>query len=231
MQPGGRRFDPCTLHIKAQMTSSSANAQTQEAGRVPLWLAPAFFASGFAALIYQVVWQRVLFAGFGINIEAVTIVVAAFLAGLGIGSLIGGRLSTRESRSLLLAFAAIEMSIGAYGLISVRLFRILADITGGMSHTLTGVLTFLLVLIPTTMMGCTLPLLVAYAVRRNSNVGSSVGQLYFINTAGSALASLAAAAFLMGALGESRSVLVAAMLNIAVALFVLAQYSRERTAV
>ena len=191
--------------------------------RIAWWLAPAFFASGFAALLYQVVWQRVLFAGFGINVEAVTIVVSAFLAGLGIGSLAGGLLSTRESRTLLRIFAAVEASIGIYGLASVRIFRGLAEFAAGMSPVASGTLTFVLVLIPTIMMGFTLPLLVAYSVRENGNVGSSVGQLYFINTAGSALASLAAAAFMLGSLGESRSVLVAALLNIAVALFVLLQ--------
>jgi predicted membrane-bound spermidine synthase len=199
------------------------HGQTEVTERGVWWIAPAFFISGFAALLYQVVWQRVLFAGFGINIEAVTIVVSAFLTGLGIGSLIGGRLSTRDSRTLLRIFAAVETSIGIYGLVSVRLFRGLAEFAPGMSQVTSGVLTFALVLIPTIMMGFTLPLLVSYSVRLNGNVGSSVGQLYFINTAGSALASLAAAAFMMGALGESRSVLVAAGLNIGVAALVLVQ--------
>lgn len=185
--------------------------------RVPLWLAPAFFASGFAALIYQVVWQRVLFASFGINIEAVTIVVTAFLAGLGLGSLAGGRVSRSQQISLLRAFAAVEATIGLYGLVSVKLFRWLAGFAVTLSSFSTGLITFTLVLIPTMMMGFTLPLLVAFAVRRNGNVGSSVGQLYFVNTAGSALASLMAAAFMMGALGESGSVMVAAVLNLSVA--------------
>jgi predicted membrane-bound spermidine synthase len=188
------------------------------------WIAPAFFVSGFAALIYQVVWQRVLFASFGINIEAVTIVVTAFLAGLGLGSIVGGALSTRGSALLLLGFSIVELSIGAFGLVSVSLFRWTAGFASGMSHEATGVLTFLLVLIPTLMMGVTLPLLVAFMVRENGNVGSAVGQLYFVNTAGSALASMAAALFLMRALGESGSVALAGSLNIAVAAFVMLQW-------
>jgi len=199
------------------MDSAVNTGSPTTSGSIPWWLAPAFFASGFAALIYQVVWQRVLFASFGINIEAVTIVVTAFLAGLGLGSLAGGRLSKRDGISLLRAFAAVEASIGVYGLISVQLFRWLAGFAADLSTLATGLITFTLVLIPTMMMGFTLPLLVAYAVKRNGNVGSSVGQLYFVNTAGSALASLTAAAFMMGALGESRSVMVAAIVNIAVA--------------
>ncbi len=201
--------------------SPSESFPVATGNRVPVWLAPAFFASGFAALIYQVVWQRVLFASFGINIEAVTIVVTAFLAGLGIGSLAGGRVSKSEHVSLLRAFAAVEAAIGLYGLISVRLFRWLAGFAAALSPLSTGVITFTLVLVPTVLMGFTLPLLVEFAVRRNRNVGSSVGQLYFVNTAGSALASLMAAAFMMGALGESGSVMVAAVLNLSVAALVL----------
>lgn len=114
-------------------------------------------------------------------------------------------------------FAIIEASIGLYGFFSVRLFRSLAELAPGMTSSVSGMLTFLLVLVPTVLMGVTLPLLVSYAVRRNRNVGSSVGQLYFVNTAGSALASLAAAAFMMGALGESKSVAVAAGINAVIA--------------
>jgi predicted membrane-bound spermidine synthase len=198
-------------------SSSSKALPVATANPVPFWLAPAFFASGFAALIYQVVWQRVLFASFGINIEAVTIVVSSFLVGLGAGSLIGGRISTARDELLLRFFAIVEGSIGAYGLLSVRVFRWLAKFAADMTPFTSGLLSFVLILVPTMLMGVTLPLLVSFAVRQNHNVGESVGRLYFINTAGSALASLAAAAFMMGALGESKSVAVAATINIVVA--------------
>lgn len=197
------------------------------ADRIDWWIVPAFFTSGFAALIYQVVWQRVLFASFGINIEAVTIVVTAFLAGLGIGSIAGGRISTRNGRALLLAFVLVEASIGIYGLISVRLFRWTAEFAGSLSAWETGALSFLFVLIPTFLMGITLPVLVSYAVRKHVNVGLSVGRLYFINTAGSSLASLMSAAFIMRDFGESRSVMLAALLNLSVAAFVLLVWQRE----
>jgi predicted membrane-bound spermidine synthase len=196
--------------------------------RIDWWIVPAFFTSGFAALVYQVVWQRVLFASFGINIEAVTIVVTAFLAGLGMGSLAGGRISTRNGGTLLLAFATVEASIGLYGLISVRLFRWTAEFAASLSPWETGSLTFVLVLVPTFMMGITLPLLVAYAVRKNASVGLSVGRLYFINTAGSSLASLMSAAFIMRDLGESKSVLLGASLNLLVAAFVFYTWVGER---
>src|ERR1051325_3880772 len=81
-----------------------------------VWLPAVFCASGFAALVYQVVWQRVLFAAFGINVDAVTGVVPAFLAGLGFGSLLGGRLATGSDASLLRGFGVLETGIGLFGL-------------------------------------------------------------------------------------------------------------------
>ena len=213
---------------RRQSGAASLTSTATESVPAPPGIALAFFASGFAALIYQVVWQRVLFTSFGINIEAVTIVVTAFLAGLGLGSLAGGKVSKRGGASLLLAFAVVEISIGAYGLISVPLFRWISNYSAGMSAVVTGSLTFTLVLLPTFFMGATLPLLVAYVVKKNGSVGASVGQLYFVNTAGSALASLITAAFLMRELGEAKSVAVAATINLIVGLSVLLMWFFEK---
>ena len=191
---------------------------------VPSWIAPAFFVSGFAALVYQVVWQRVLFASFGINIEAVTVVVTAFLVGLGLGSLAGGRLSKDPNRPVLLLFAVLELSIAAYGLISVPFFRYVSTFAGNFSPLTSAVVTFALVLVPTLFMGATLPLLVAYSVRASGNVGRSVGWLYFVNTGGSAIAAITAALYLMSRLGETGSVRLAAIANASVGGFVLARH-------
>src|ERR1700756_6005898 len=75
-----------------------------------------FFFSGFPALIYQLTWQRELFRIFGVNIESVTIVVTAFMLGLGFGSLAGGWLSKRRSVPLLPLLAGIEILTGTFGL-------------------------------------------------------------------------------------------------------------------
>ena len=91
------------------------------------WMPVLFCLSGFCALVYQVVWQRVLFAAFGVNVEAVTVVVTAFLAGLGFGSLLGGWLAKAEDTLLLRGFGLVEIAIGAFGLISVGFFRWIGD--------------------------------------------------------------------------------------------------------
>jgi spermidine synthase len=189
-----------------------------------------FGASGFAALIYQIVWQRVLFATFGVNIEAVTVVVTAFLAGLGCGSLLGGAMAGLENRALLLRFSTIEISIGLFGLLSLPFFRWVGDSTLELSTLARGALTVIVVMAPTTLMGATLPLLVSYLVRSTSNVGRAVGVLYFVNTAGSALASFAAILFLLRTLGETRSTWLAAVINLSVAVVVLFEGRRGRVA-
>lgn len=172
-----------------------------------------FFVSGIAALLYQLVWQRALFTLFGVNIESVTIIVAVFIFGLGLGSLFGGHLSARPNLPPLRTFGLIECGIGAFGMISLPLFHTAAQITAGRSAWITGTISFLLLLLPTLLMGATLPFLVAHVVRRTGRVGESVGILYAVNTLGSALACFLAAALLMRTLGESGCVWLAAALN------------------
>ncbi len=180
------------------------------------WFYLLFFLSGFPALIYQIVWQRTLFAIYGVNIESVTIVVSAFMLGLGLGSLAGGRISKSPSAPLLLLFGGIELGIAAYGMASLPLFHAVSRFSAGAPPLETGLLSFALVLVPTVLMGATLPLLVAQLVRISGNVGRSVGILYFVNTLGSAVACFVTAWVTMPYLGMSRSVAVAAALNIVV---------------
>ncbi len=202
--------------------ATPANAIAGAGSRAPRWATLIFCASGFAALIYQVVWQRVLFATFGVNIEAVTTIVTAFLAGLGVGSLVGGRVAEGSDRTLLLWFGSIETAVGLFGLVSLPFFRAMGDLTLGLGSVSRGVVMALVVMLPTTLMGATLPLLAGYLVRVNANVGRTVGLLYFVNTAGSALAALAAVLLLLGNLGETRSVILAAGINLSCGLVVLA---------
>ena len=177
----------------------------------------AFFASGFAALVYQVVWERALFALFGITSESVAMVVTAFMLGLGLGGLLGGSLSRDPRRRPLLLFAAAELGTGLFGLASLGLFRSVSAVTTSYPPLATGVVAFALLLVPTLLMGATLPLLSAHLVRSGGVVGDSVGRLYSVNTLGSGIASFAAAFVLLAALGQTGSVRVAVATNAAVA--------------
>ncbi len=178
-----------------------------------LLLSALFLFSGMPALIYQVVWQRALFSIYGVNAESVAIVVSAFMLGLGLGSLAGGRLSARFPRRGILIFGLAELGIALFGLFSLHIFRWAAVYTSGANLPSVVVFSFALLLIPTMLMGATLPILVEHLVRRSGHVGASVSRLYFVNTLGSAIACYFCASFLMREWGQAGSVAVAACLN------------------
>jgi spermidine synthase len=192
------------------------------------WIYAVFLLSGFAALLYQIVWQRALYAIYGINIESVTMVVTAFMLGLGLGSIAGGIVSKDPKRPVLLMFSLVELGIGLFGAVSLGVFHAVGEVTLGMSTFGTFVITFLLVLVPTLLMGSTLPLLVAHLVRASGNVGKSVGTLYFVNTLGSAFASAASVLFIMGRAGQTGSVRIAALLNLTVSLLAYIAHRRSQ---
>jgi|ERR1700719_841564 len=175
-----------------------------------------FFFSGKPALIYQIVWQRALFVIYGVNAESVAVVVSAFMLGLGLGSLGGGWLSARFPRRAIMLFGAAEVGVAAFGLCSLRIFHWAAKFTAGASLPHTVAFSFLLLTIPTMLMGASLPLLVEHLVTVSGRVARSVAMLYFVNTFGSAVACYLCATFLLRLGGQSGSVLIAAILNLLV---------------
>src|SRR5438105_8776025 len=110
------------------------------------WFYLLFFISGFPALLYQIVWQRALFAIYGVNIESVTIVVTAFMLGLGLGSLAGGALSQRQAFPVLPAFGFAELGIALFGVASLKVFHWAALFGAVVLAVETGVMVFTLVL-------------------------------------------------------------------------------------
>lgn len=187
-----------------------------------------FALSGISALLYQLIWQRALLTIYGSNIESVTMVVSDFMLGLGIGSVVGGAISKRPGISLLKIFAAVEILIGLYGAISLHLFRWVGEFTSGVGMLQTGLLTLTLILIPTLLMGSTLPLLVAHYVNVSGNVGYSVSMLYFVNTLGAGIGALLAAGIFLGMLGLTGSVYLAVALNFVAGLTILRFHFKAR---
>ncbi|HTN87968.1 MAG TPA: fused MFS/spermidine synthase [Sorangium sp.] len=179
-----------------------------------LWLRIVFFFSGATALVYQIVWQRALFALYGLDITSVTMVVTAFMLGLGAGSALGGAISRARPAAALPVFGAAEIGVGIFGYLSLGLFDSVARITGVIGHLTTGLVAFLLLLLPTTLMGASLPLLVGHAVSRSGNVGRSVGTLYFVNTLGASAGAYVSVRALLPALGLSGTVAASACLNV-----------------
>ncbi len=183
-----------------------------------------FAATGFSALTLQVVWQRVLSLHAGIDLLAATTVVTAFMAGLGLGSLAGGAVADRlgPKRSLLV-FALSNAGIGAFAWFSLWLFY---DVYREFAARLDSAAAmfgfhFLLLVIPTTLMGLSLPLLARGAVAASREIAPLVGRLYAVNTLGAAAGAAVAGWLLLGNLGFVATVRIAAGLNLAAAAVVL----------
>lgn len=192
-------------------------------------LATAFFASGFSAIIYQLVWQRDLFRLFGVNIESVTAVITAFMIGLGCGGLLGSWLSSRKSTAPLLIFAVMEATVAGFGLASLRVFEWIGSLVGDTSLSIRTLATIAVLLVPTCCMGATLPLLVGHAVRTSINVGVSTGRLYYINTLGAAVGCLCAALAVFPFLGVAATLRIAAALNLVACCGAGIAYMRSRS--
>ncbi|MEZ0396064.1 MAG: fused MFS/spermidine synthase [Anaerolineales bacterium] len=205
----------------------AARPRTGASGRRLVLFSVLFLVSGMAALVYQVIWVRLLEQYFGVTMMAVTLIVAAFMAGLGLGSLVGGRIAPRI-RSALAAFGLVELGIGLFGVFSPTLISRVGIATAGSPYGIVFVFSFLLLLIPTFLMGMTLPLLSQGLIDRAEISGQVIGLLYGINTLGSAFGSLAAAYFLIGQFGLDGSAWVACFLNLSVAGSALALMRWER---
>jgi len=181
-----------------------------------------FLASGFSALLYQVLWQRILGIFSGVHIYSITLIVTAFMAGLGCGGLFGGRFADRlAGRRALLAFAACELGIGLFGLVSPWVYYDLAYLRLGFAVRYPLALPlvhFVLLLLPTFLMGASLPLLARGLVRHRDAAARAIGVLYGVNALGAALGALCTAWYLIGALGFVGTIRLGALVNVLVAL-------------
>jgi predicted membrane-bound spermidine synthase len=199
------------------IVKSAGEGRVQPYSRFALYgIVLLFLISGVAALIYQVCWQRLLFESIGVDIESVTIIVSTFMLGLGLGSLAGGELVDRYPHRTVEFFALIELFTGMFGIVSPYLIHAASHLVINSSRAMIGGVNFGLLLIPTTLMGATLPILVAHVVRIYRNLGVSVGVLYFANTLGAALGAAFTGFVALYYLGLTSTIYIAAALNITV---------------
>jgi spermidine synthase len=185
-----------------------------------------FLLSGFAALVYQTAWTRQFAFVFGTSELAVATVLAAYMAGLAAGAAVAARVASRVRRPVLwygllelgIALCALAVPAAVRGVqaLYVVLFATegaTADPSGAASAFFFLACSFAILMVPTGLMGATLPLLARHAVRDESEIGSRIGGLYAINTAGAVAGTLLAAFWLLPALGLRGTVFVAAGLN------------------
>jgi spermidine synthase len=173
-----------------------------------------FFLSGATSLTLEVVWVRLFTQVFGSTNLAIATVLATFMAGMAVGSWLGGRIADRFPRDPLWVYAACEVGIaisaiivpwflGTFPGINAWLWGQFADWPMVLS-LLRALLCVLLLIIPTTFMGATLPVLSKAVVRSTSDfdrIGAKVATLYAINTAGAVTGAFCAGFWLLPALG------------------------------
>ncbi|MEZ0396506.1 MAG: fused MFS/spermidine synthase [Anaerolineales bacterium] len=179
-----------------------------------------FLVSGTAGLIYEIVWERLLELYFGVTMVAITLIVSAYMAGLGLGSLFGGRVA-RRVKFLLFVYGAVEIGIGLFGVVSPSLFTWVGQATAGSPYWLVFLLSFALLLIPTFLMGMTLPLLSQAFIERVDVSGQVVGLLYGINTLGAAAGSALAGYLLIGHSGLDGAIRYAFYANAGIGLLAI----------
>ncbi|HLH21402.1 MAG TPA: fused MFS/spermidine synthase [Chloroflexota bacterium] len=184
-----------------------------------------FFCSGISGLIYQVLWLRVLSLVFGVTIFAVSTVLASFMAGLAVGSFGAGKLADRL-RNPLAAYGIAETLIGLTALVTPELilglqgvYHALYEALGGAPLLVGGVrivLAFLILLVPTSLMGATLPIVIKSSLMRSEGLSQNVSLLYAVNTFGAIVGAGTAGFFLVGSLGIRSTTNVAAAINLLV---------------
>jgi spermidine synthase len=185
-----------------------------------------FFLSGFAGLLYQTAWLRQLSLVFGTSELAVAAVLAAYMAGLAIGAAVAVRY-VQQVRRPILAYGLLEAGIALSALAVPVLLSFAGTLYGwalgnrpeppgaaSLAQPLFHLgVAFLVLAIPTGLMGATLPLLTRHAVRTDSDVGPRVASLYLANTAGAVLGTLATGFALLPALGLTKTVWVGVAAN------------------
>jgi predicted membrane-bound spermidine synthase len=184
-----------------------------------------FFCSGVTALVYEVVWSKYLSLMFGSTVQAQTVVLAVFMGGLALGNWLIGRRADWLQQPLA-AYGYLELGIGVFAFLFEALFR-LADrgfvLLGtrfleqpGLLLAFKGLLSVTLLLLPTVLMGGTLPLLAAWLRRSTIDPGRWSARFYSINSLGAVCGAGLAGFVLVRSLGLAFTLQATALVNVLV---------------
>src|SRR5262245_56564501 len=203
------------------------------------------FFSGASALIYEVTWVRLLSLGFGVSVYAVSAVLTAFMGGLALGSWLFGRVSARVAATkpgaLLRLYALLLLGAGLCALLAPLMFSWLTALYVWVYREFTpdfyvfNLLRFglaaLVLLLPTTLMGGTLPVMSQLVARHEQHRGADLGALYAANTFGGVVGAVASGLLLIRWLGVQQTIYLAAAIDLicAGAAFALAADRRPTT--
>ena len=198
------------------------------------------FLSGICGLIYEIVWLRMLGLIFGTTPYAASIVLAAFMGGLALGNFYFGRRSDLTTKNPLFLYAVLETGIGISAFCVPFVFDSMSFIIGFIPESVPsfvfGIIQFLIVfialLIPTTLMGGTLPALSRVFIKSIADLGKGTGKLYGVNTAGAVVGCFLGGFVFIPLFGLRGSISLGAVINVVLGLFclILGIYMNRQTA-
>src|SRR5881296_1291313 len=197
-----------------------------------------FFLSGATGLVYEVIWVRLTGLIFGNTSQAISTVLGAFMAGLALGSWKLGQKADRTDNPLRV-YGLLEIGIGLSAALVPLIFRALDTVYWAVAPSVSSVpggalfvrfaTSFAVLLTPTFLMGGTLPVLARFFTGDVDEVENKVGVLYALNTFGAAAGTMAAALVFIPGVGNTRTTLTIAAVNVAIGLFAVWMAEGDRT--
>ena len=198
-----------------------------------------FGLSGVPALIYQIIWARELGLIFGTTVYAISTVLAVFFSGLALGSYLFGKIVDAQNKPLPL-YGIMELGIGAYAVFTPWIFQLVQrlQVTLGSALSLEEfsewsllrfVLSFSALIVPATLIGGTLPVMIKYFAQGMHRFGNVTAKLYSVNTFGAVIGTVLAGFFLIVWLGVNGSVYFAGCLNLAIGTATLFIWHKGKT--
>jgi spermidine synthase len=199
------------------------------------------FLSGIGALIFETLWLRLSGLAFGNSIWAAALILSSFMAGLALGNALAASSRIRRWRPLHF-YAVLELLVAFFGCTIVFVLPVVGDLMRPVWQMLWNyqpmllglrfVVSFLILLVPTTAMGLTLPVIIEDPLLRETEFGRAIGFLYGSNTLGAMLGAVLGEAYLIGAFGlygtsvtAGATLCIAAAIALSVAKFVAARYA------
>ncbi|NNM05759.1 MAG: fused MFS/spermidine synthase, partial [Gemmatimonadetes bacterium] len=196
-----------------------------------------FFLSGACGLVYEVVWMRMLTLVFGATAFATSTILASFFTGLALGGFVFGRVIDK-GKNPLRVYALLEGGISLFAFLMPVLLGIVTWAYVGISRqfdvgfygisVIRFVLAFMVLVLPATLMGGTLPVIVKFFASRQEKLGWHVGQLYALNTLGAVVGTLSAGFFLILILGVREAAYAAGIVNLLIAAVVFMIHLRTK---
>ena len=221
--------------------TASTSYNTRFSGFIILVL---FLCSGMTGLLYEVIWSRMIVKVIGAAPFAISIVLTVFMGGLGLGSYLAGRYIDRiqKSSQLLQLYGLLEIGIGLYALVLPGMIEAIQPLFSSIYNQASGHLlifntfillgAFVLFIVPVTLMGATLPILIRFYVAKLDHLGARVGRLYAINTIGAAMGSMLSGFVLIKMWGVGETLRFAVVMNFligGISFFVANQIAKRST--